>query len=45
MPRSDCAVALAAKLLGTTATIVMPHDAPEVKVRLTASHGARIVRR
>jgi threo-3-hydroxy-L-aspartate ammonia-lyase len=38
------AVALAAKLLGTTATIVMPYDAPEVKVRLTASHGARIVR-
>ena len=38
------AVALAAKLLGTTATIVMPQDAPEVKVRLTAGHGARIVR-
>jgi threo-3-hydroxy-L-aspartate ammonia-lyase len=38
------AVALAAKLLGTTATIVMPHDAPEVKVKLTASHGARIIR-
>lgn len=38
------AVALAAKLLGTTATIVMPQDAPEIKVRLTASHGARIVR-
>ncbi len=37
------AVALAAKLLGTTATIVMPHDAPAIKVRLTASHGARIV--
>jgi threo-3-hydroxy-L-aspartate ammonia-lyase len=38
------AVALAAKLLGTTATIVMPLDAPEIKVRLTASHGARIIR-
>jgi threo-3-hydroxy-L-aspartate ammonia-lyase len=38
------AVALAAKLLGSSATIVMPHDAPEVKVRLTASHGARIIR-
>jgi threonine dehydratase len=38
------AVALAAKVLGTTATIVMPHDAPEVKVKLTASHGARIIR-
>jgi threo-3-hydroxy-L-aspartate ammonia-lyase len=37
------AVALAAKLLGTTATIVMPHDAPAIKVRLTASHGARII--
>ena len=32
------------KVLGTTATIVMPHDAPEVKVKLTASHGARIIR-
>lgn len=38
------AVALAAKLLGTTASIVMPHDAPEMKVRLTASHGANIIR-
>jgi threonine dehydratase len=38
------AVALAAKLLGTSATIVMPHDAPAVKVAATASHGARIVR-
>ena len=38
------AVALAAKLLGSSATIVMPHDAPEVKVALTASHGARIIR-
>ena len=37
------AVALAAKLLGTRATIVMPYDAPAIKVKLTASHGARII--
>jgi threonine dehydratase len=37
------AVALAAKILGTTATIVMPQDAPEVKVRLTLQHGARVI--
>lgn len=38
------AVALAAKLLGMSATIVMPHDAPALKVRATESHGARILR-
>lgn len=38
------AVALAAKLLGMSATIVMPHDAPAVKVAATAAHGARILR-
>jgi threonine dehydratase len=37
------AVALAAKILGTTATIVMPQDAPEVKVRLTLQQGARVI--
>jgi threonine dehydratase len=37
------AVALAAKRLGVPATIVMPKDAPEIKARITASHGARIV--
>ncbi|CAM02679.1 threo-3-hydroxy-L-aspartate ammonia-lyase [Saccharopolyspora erythraea] len=38
------AVALAARLAGTTATIVMPHDAPVAKAEATAGYGARIVR-
>ncbi len=38
------AVALAAALLGTTAVIVMPHDAPESKVEATAGYGAEVVR-
>jgi threo-3-hydroxy-L-aspartate ammonia-lyase len=37
------AVALAAKLQGAPATIVVPSDAPRVKVDGTASHGAEIV--
>jgi threonine dehydratase len=37
------AVAIAAELLGTAATIVMPSDAPKSKVEATRSHGARIV--
>ena len=37
------AVALAAKLHRTPATIVMPTDAPRVKLDATASHGAEIV--
>jgi len=37
------AVALAARLLGISATIVMPKDAPAIKIAATASHGARIV--
>jgi threo-3-hydroxy-L-aspartate ammonia-lyase len=37
------AVALAAKLHGIPATIVMPKDAPRVKLDATASHGAEIV--
>jgi threo-3-hydroxy-L-aspartate ammonia-lyase len=36
-------VALAAKLLGIEATIVMPTDAPEVKVAATRGYGAQIV--
>ncbi len=36
-------VALAARLLGTPATIVMPRDAPAVKRRATVGYGARIV--
>lgn len=36
-------VALAAKLLGVPATIVMPHDAPRIKREATAGYGANIV--
>lgn len=37
------AVALAAKLVGAPATILMPLDAPPIKRAATASHGAEIV--
>jgi len=37
------AVALASRLLGTSATIVMPDDAPVAKRRATEGYGARIV--
>jgi threonine dehydratase len=37
------AVALAARLLGTSATILMPEDAPEAKVEATRGYGAEIV--
>jgi threo-3-hydroxy-L-aspartate ammonia-lyase len=37
------AVALAARLLGTTATIVMPEDSPDVKLEATRGYGAEIV--
>src|SRR5438876_5593903 len=37
------AVALVCRLLGASATIVMPEDAPEVKRRATEGYGARIV--
>jgi threonine dehydratase len=37
------AVALAARLLGTTATIVMPTDAPPAKLEATRGYGAEIV--
>jgi threonine dehydratase len=36
-------VALAAQRAGTTARIVMPHDAPKVKVENTRSFGAEII--
>ncbi|HEY4689268.1 MAG TPA: threo-3-hydroxy-L-aspartate ammonia-lyase [Anaerolineae bacterium] len=36
-------VALAAKLLGVPAVIVMPHDAPEVKLAATRGYGAEVV--
>ena len=37
------AVAIAARLLGTTATIVMPEDSPEAKLEATRGYGAEIV--
>jgi threonine dehydratase len=37
------AVALAAKLHGCPATIVMPHDAPALKVAATKGYGAEVV--
>jgi len=37
------AVALAAKMLGIKAVIVMPEDAPKVKLEGTRSHGAEVV--
>jgi threo-3-hydroxy-L-aspartate ammonia-lyase len=37
------AVALAAKLLGITAVIVMPKDAPTIKVAATKAHGALVI--
>ena len=36
-------VAIAAKRLGIRAIIVMPHDAPQVKIEGTRAHGAEIV--
>jgi threonine dehydratase len=37
------AVALSARLLGMPATIVMPHDAPEMKVAATRGYGGNVV--
>jgi threonine dehydratase len=37
------AVALAARLLGTTAVIVMPADAPEEKLAATRGYGAEVI--
>lgn len=37
------AVAAAAKLFGVPATIVMPADAPAIKIAATRAHGARVV--
>lgn len=37
------AVALAGKLLGVHATIVMPQDAPEVKLAATRGYGAEVI--
>jgi threonine dehydratase len=37
------AVARAARMVGTTAIVVMPHDTPEVKRHATEANGARVV--
>jgi threo-3-hydroxy-L-aspartate ammonia-lyase len=37
------AIALAAQLLGIPATIVMPHDAPAIKLAATRGYGAQVV--
>ena len=37
------AIALSARLLGMPATIVMPHDAPEMKMAATRGYGAQVV--
>jgi threonine dehydratase len=37
------AVALAAQLLGIPATIVMPHDAPRMKIEATRGYGAEVI--
>ncbi|GAA4343256.1 threo-3-hydroxy-L-aspartate ammonia-lyase [Variovorax defluvii] len=37
------AIALAARILGMPATIVMPHDAPAAKVAATKGYGGRVV--
>jgi threo-3-hydroxy-L-aspartate ammonia-lyase len=36
-------IALAGKLLGIPTTIVMPHDAPEVKLAATRGYGAEVI--
>jgi threonine dehydratase len=38
------AVALAAQMQDASATIIMPHDAPVMKVEATKAYGARVVR-
>ena len=38
------AIALAARLLGVPAVVVMPHDAPTTKVEATRGYGAEVVR-
>ena len=37
------AIALSARLLGITATIVMPHDSPALKLAATRGYGAEVV--
>ena len=37
------AIALAARLIGTKAVVVMPEDAPEIKIKATRGYGGEIV--
>jgi threonine dehydratase len=37
------AIALSAKLMGIRAAIIMPHDAPELKVRATKGYGGEVI--
>ncbi|MBD2784345.1 pyridoxal-phosphate dependent enzyme [Xenorhabdus sp. DI] len=37
------AIALAAKLLNISATIIMPHDSPQVKITATKGYGGKVV--
>jgi threonine dehydratase len=37
------AVALASRILGVEATIVMPHDAPAIKLAATRGYGAKVI--
>lgn len=37
------AIAMAARMLGTPATVVMPHDAPALKLAATQGYGATVV--
>jgi threonine dehydratase len=37
------AIALSARLMGIKATIIMPHDAPELKVRATKGYGGEVI--
>jgi threonine dehydratase len=37
------AIALSARLLGVDAAIIMPHDAPELKVRATKGYGGEVI--
>ena len=37
------AIALAARLLGSHAVIVMPHDAPAIKMEATRGYGAQVI--
>lgn len=37
------AIALTGKLLGVATTVVMPHDAPQIKIKATQAYGAEVI--